>query len=58
MRCVSILQAVDEGMPRPEDLAQELADADAAQARGYYLPDEAKANAALRPSPTLNAILG
>ena len=24
---------------------------------GYYLPDEAKANAALRPSPTLNAIL-
>ena len=25
---------------------------------GYYLPDEAKANAALRPSPTLNAILG
>jgi isocitrate dehydrogenase len=25
---------------------------------GYYLPDEAKANAALRPSSTLNAILG
>jgi isocitrate dehydrogenase len=25
---------------------------------GYYLPDDAKANAALRPSPTLNAILG
>lgn len=25
---------------------------------GYYLPNEAKANAALRPSPTLNAILG
>jgi isocitrate dehydrogenase len=24
---------------------------------GYYLPDEAKANAALRPSATLNAIL-
>jgi isocitrate dehydrogenase len=24
---------------------------------GYYLPNEAKANAALRPSPTLNAIL-
>lgn len=40
VRCVSILQAVNEGMPRPEDLAQELADADAAQARGYYLPDE------------------
>jgi hypothetical protein len=39
-RCVSILQAVDEGMPRPEDLVRELGDADAAQARGYYLPDE------------------
>ena len=39
-RCVRILQAVDEGMPRPEDLVQELADADAAQQRGYYLPDE------------------
>ena len=25
---------------------------------GYYLPDEEKANAALRPSPMLNAILG
>jgi isocitrate dehydrogenase len=25
---------------------------------GYYLPNEVKANAALRPSPTLNAILG
>lgn len=25
---------------------------------GYYLPDEAKANAALRPSATFNAILG
>ena len=25
---------------------------------GHYLPDDAKANAALRPSPTLNAILG
>jgi isocitrate dehydrogenase len=24
---------------------------------GYYLPDEAKANAAMRPSPTLNAIV-
>ena len=24
---------------------------------GYYLPDDAKANAALRPSETLNAIL-
>jgi hypothetical protein len=39
-RCVSILQAVDEGMPRPEELVWELADADAAQERGYYLPDE------------------
>ncbi len=39
-RCVRILQAVDEGMPRPEDLEQELSDADAAQQRGYYLPDE------------------
>lgn len=39
-RCVSILQAVDGGMPRPEDLVRELADADAAQQRGYYLPDE------------------
>ncbi len=39
-RCVRILQAVDEGMPRPEDLGQELCDADAAQKRGYYLPDE------------------
>ncbi len=39
-RCVRILQAVDGGMPRPEDLVQELADADAAQQRGYYLPDE------------------
>jgi len=24
---------------------------------GYYLPDEAKANAALRPSQTFNAII-
>ena len=24
---------------------------------GYYQPDDAKASAALRPSPTLNAIL-
>jgi hypothetical protein len=40
MRCVNILQAVDGGMPGPEDLARELADAQAAQARGYYLPDE------------------
>jgi len=24
---------------------------------GYYLPDDAKANAALRPSQTLNAII-
>jgi len=24
---------------------------------GYYLPDDAKANEALRPSPTLNAII-
>jgi isocitrate dehydrogenase len=24
---------------------------------GYYSPDEKRANAALRPSPTLNAIL-
>jgi hypothetical protein len=39
-RCVSTLHAVDGGMPRPDGLAQELADADAAQARGYYLPDE------------------
>ena len=39
-RCVRILQAVDEGMPRPEDLVRELADAEAAQQRGYYLPDE------------------
>ena len=40
-------------------IAQELL---AAQGRpvdlgGYYLPDDAKANAALRPSPTLNAII-
>ena len=40
VRCVSILRAVGEGMPQPEDLVRELADADAAQARGYYLPDE------------------
>lgn len=39
-RCVRILQAVDQGMPRPEDLVRELEDATAAQARGYYLPDE------------------
>jgi|TARA_B110000037_G_scaffold222744_1_gene299244 hypothetical protein len=39
-RCVRILQAVDEGMPSPESLVQELRDADAAQERGYYLPDE------------------
>ncbi len=39
-RCVRILRAVDEGMPRPEELARELLDADAAQQRGYYLPDE------------------
>jgi len=37
---VRILQAVSEGMARPENLGRELADADAAQARGYYLPDE------------------
>jgi isocitrate dehydrogenase len=24
---------------------------------GYYLPDEAKTTAAMRPSPTLNAII-
>ena len=40
-------------------IAQELL---AAQGRpvdlgGYYLPDDAKANAALRPSPTFNAII-
>ncbi len=35
-----ILQAVGEGMPRPESLIRELSDADAAQKRGYYLPDE------------------
>jgi len=40
VRCVSILRAVGEGMPQPEDLGRELADANAAQARGYYLPDE------------------
>ena len=39
-RCVRILQAVGEGMPSSEDLVQELSDADAAQRRGYYLPDE------------------
>lgn len=39
-RCVRILQAVDQGMPHPEDLVRELEDATAAQARGYYLPDE------------------
>ena len=39
-RCVRILQAVEEGMPCPEDLEQELRDADSAQQRGYYLPDE------------------
>ncbi|MFK7851680.1 MAG: YiiX/YebB-like N1pC/P60 family cysteine hydrolase [Akkermansiaceae bacterium] len=35
-----VLRAVGEGMPHPEDLADELRDADAAQGRGYYLPDE------------------
>jgi isocitrate dehydrogenase len=25
---------------------------------GYYLPDDAKASAAMRPSPTLNAAVG
>lgn len=39
-RCVRLVQAVAEVMPRPEDLEQELADAEAAQGRGYYLPDE------------------
>jgi len=38
--CLRILHAVNEGMPRPEDLGRELADADTAQERGYYLPDE------------------
>lgn len=39
-RCVRVVQAVVQAMPRPEDLGQELADADAAERRGYYLPDE------------------
>ena len=39
-RCTKILLAVDEVMPRSTDLVQELADAKAAQARGYYQPDE------------------
>ena len=42
-----------------EKIAAELL---AAQGRavdlgGYYLPDDAKAGAAMRPSPTLNAII-
>ncbi|MEJ6717809.1 MAG: YiiX/YebB-like N1pC/P60 family cysteine hydrolase [Akkermansiaceae bacterium] len=35
-----ILQGVRPALPRRENLAAELATADAAQARGYYLPDE------------------
>lgn len=38
--CRNILLAVAPVMPRKETLMRELADADAAQARGYYLPDE------------------
>lgn len=34
------LEAVRPALPRSEDLAQEVADAMAAQERGYYLPDE------------------
>ena len=35
-----ILQGVRPALPRRENLAAELATANAAQARGYYLPDE------------------
>lgn len=35
-----ILQAVHPSLPTREDLAKELSDATAAQARGYFLPDE------------------
>ncbi len=35
-----VLQAVRPALPRRQDLAVELADANAAQERGYYLPDE------------------
>lgn len=35
-----VLQGVRPGLPRRENLQTELADAQAAQTRGYYLPDE------------------
>lgn len=38
--CRDILLAVEPVMPRREELATELADAENAQARGYYEPDE------------------
>lgn len=38
--CRNILLAIAPVMPKREALAQELIDADAAQERGYYLPDE------------------
>jgi hypothetical protein len=38
--CRNILLAASPALPKREDLATELADADAAQERGYYLPDE------------------
>ncbi|MEN8693963.1 MAG: YiiX/YebB-like N1pC/P60 family cysteine hydrolase [Akkermansiaceae bacterium] len=35
-----VLQAAEPALPRENDLSQEIADAIAAQERGYYLPDE------------------
>jgi|GEM_PF-2450959 len=34
------LLAAVPGLPNASDLGQEMADAEAAQERGYYLPDE------------------
>ncbi len=39
-RCWRTLRAVAPALPREADLQQEIADARAAQKRGYYLPDE------------------
>ena len=41
-------------------IVKELADAQgkAVDMGGYYLPDDAKTSAAMRPSATLNAIIG
>lgn len=39
-RAASSVSSVAKAMPRPSQIQQELADAEAAQKRGYFLPDE------------------